>query len=87
MLQAYLPLNPEQLPGVPLALAFNIASSFVTNTNWQAYNPEISLSQFSQMAGLAVQNFLSAASAPLCGAGFNARVCFKKQQKNRQFLG
>jgi K+-transporting ATPase ATPase A chain len=59
-LQHGLPLNPEKLEGVPPALAFNTAISFMTNTNWQAYGGESTLSYFSQMAGLTVQNFLSA---------------------------
>ena len=61
-LQAYLPLNPQGFPGVPSDLAFNTAVSFVTNTNWQNYGGESTLSHFSQMAGLTVQNFLSAAT-------------------------
>jgi len=61
-LQAYLPLNPQGLPGVPSDLAFNTAVSFVTNTNWQNYAGETTMSHFSQMAGLTVQNFLSAAT-------------------------
>ena len=61
-LQAYLPLNPQGFPGVPSDLAFNTAVSFVTNTNWQNYGGETTMSHFSQMAGLTVQNFLSAAT-------------------------
>ena len=61
-LQHLLPLNPTQVPGVSPALAFNIAASFVTNTNWQAYSGEQALSVLSQMLGLTVQNFLSAAT-------------------------
>ena len=57
-----LPLNPEHFPGVTRALAFNTAASFVTNTNWQAYGGESTMSYLSQMLGLAVQNFLSAAT-------------------------
>ncbi|NUU65064.1 potassium-transporting ATPase subunit KdpA [Enterobacteriaceae bacterium BIT-l23] len=60
--QGSLPLNPQHLAGLSWDLALNTAVSFVTNTNWQAYAGEISLSAFSQMAGLAVQNFLSAAT-------------------------
>ncbi len=60
--QAILPLNPQQLPGLSWHLAMNTAVSFVTNTNWQAYSGESTMSYFSQMAGLAVQNFLSAAT-------------------------
>ena len=62
MLQGILPLNPQQLPGLSWHLALNTAVSFVTNTNWQSYAGETTLSYFSQMAGLTVQNFLSAAS-------------------------
>jgi len=57
------PLNPNNLPAVPWPLAINIAASFITNTNWQAYAGEVALSHFSQMVGLAVQNFLAPASA------------------------
>ena len=60
--QAFLPLNPQHLPGVAPDLAFNTAISFVSNTNWQAYSGESTLSYFTQMFGLTVQNFLSAAS-------------------------
>ena len=61
-LQFYLPLNPQGFAGMPPHLAFNTAVSFVTNTNWQSYGGETTLSQFSQMAGLTVQNFVSAAA-------------------------
>ena len=60
--QGILPLNPQGLAAVPPDLAFNTAVSFVTNTNWQAYSGETTMSYFTQMAGLAVQNFASAAS-------------------------
>ena len=60
--QQYLPLNPQQLPGQEWTQAFNTAVSFVTNTNWQSYSGEASLSYLSQMAGLTVQNFVSAAT-------------------------
>ena len=62
LFQQYLPLNPQQLPGQEWTQAFNTAVSFVTNTNWQSYSGEASLSYFSQMAGLTVQNFVSAAT-------------------------
>lgn len=62
LLQAHLPLNPEKLPNVPFFLALNTAVSFVTNTNWQSYSGEATLSYLTQMAGLGVQNFLSAAT-------------------------
>src|SRR5690606_37005568 len=61
-LQAFLPLNPQGFAGMAPDLAFNTAVSFVTNTNWQNYGGETTLSHFSQMAGLTVQNFLSAAT-------------------------
>jgi len=61
-LQAYLPFNPQGFDGVPPDLAFNTSISFLTNTNWQAYAGETTMSHFSQMAGLAVHNFLSAAT-------------------------
>jgi K+-transporting ATPase ATPase A chain len=60
--QQYLPLNPEHLKGLDISLAFNTAISFVTNTNWQAYSGESTLSYFSQMVALTGQNFLSAAT-------------------------
>ena len=60
--QGALPFNPLHLPGIDNWLAFNTAVSFVTNTNWQNYAGETTMSYFSQMAGLAVQNFLSAAT-------------------------
>lgn len=63
MVQAVLPFNPEDLDNVETwHLAFNTAVSFMTNTNWQAYSGETTLSYFSQMAGLTVQNFVSAAT-------------------------
>jgi potassium-transporting ATPase potassium-binding subunit len=60
-LQAGLPLNPDGMGAVPPELAFNTTISFVTNTNWQAYGGESTMSPLTQMAGLAVQQFLSAA--------------------------
>lgn len=62
LLQGILPLNPESFPGVSWPLAFNTAVSFVTNTNWQSYAGETSLSYATQMLGLTSQNFLSAAT-------------------------
>ncbi|OYX37995.1 MULTISPECIES: potassium-transporting ATPase subunit KdpA [unclassified Sphingomonas] len=61
-LQGVLPLNPQGFPSVENLLAFNTAVSFVTNTNWQNYGGESTLSHLSQMLGLTVQNFLSAAT-------------------------
>ena len=61
-LQYFLPLNPQHLPAPSPDSAFNTAVSFITNTNWQSYTPETTMSYLTQMAGLAVQNFLSAAT-------------------------
>jgi len=61
-LQAVLPFNPQGFAGAETLLAFNTAVSFVTNTNWQNYGGETTMSRFSQMAELTVQNFLSAAT-------------------------
>jgi K+-transporting ATPase ATPase A chain len=60
--QASLPMNPQGYSGLSADLAFNAAMSFVTNTNWQSYSGEAQLSYFSQVFGLTVQNFLSAAT-------------------------
>jgi K+-transporting ATPase ATPase A chain len=60
-LQAWLPWNPEKLANVAPDLAWNTAASFTTNTNWQSYVPETTMSYFTQMAGLAYHNFASAA--------------------------
>lgn len=60
--QDNLPLNPQHLPGLSWHLAINTAISFVSNTNWQSYSGETTISYFSEMVGLAVQNFLSAAT-------------------------
>ncbi|WP_418971454.1 potassium-transporting ATPase subunit KdpA [Allofournierella sp.] len=62
LLQGFLPLNPEGIPGCSWHLSFNTTASFVTNTNWQAYSGEMQLSYLTQMLGLTVQNFVSAAS-------------------------
>ena len=59
--QHALPFNPTHVPNVPAALSYNTAVSFVTNTNWQNYAPENTVSHFTQMVGLATQNFVSAA--------------------------
>jgi K+-transporting ATPase ATPase A chain len=60
--QLWLPLNPQRFPALAPDSAFNTAVSFITNTNWQGYSGESAISYLTQMAGLAVQNFLSAAS-------------------------
>jgi len=61
-LQGSLPLNPENLPAVKTHTAFNAAVSFVTNTNWQSYGGETTMSYLTQMLGMTVQNFVSAAT-------------------------
>jgi len=61
-LQPWLPFNPQMFTAVTADSSFNTAISFVTNTNWQGYSGEATMSYFTQMAGLAVQNFLSAAT-------------------------
>src|SRR5882724_10610209 len=61
-LQWYLPFNPQEQTGVEPSSAFNTSVSFVTNTNWQSYVPETTMSYLVQMAGLTVHNFLSAAT-------------------------
>jgi len=62
LVQGHLPFNPQHFPGVKWDLALNTAVSFVTNTNWQNYGGESTMSHLTQMAGLTVQNFLSAAT-------------------------
>lgn len=69
-LQHLLPWNPQNLPGLSSHLAFNTAVSFLTNTNWQSYGGESTLSYFSQMVGLTYHNFVSAA----CGIGVAAAL-------------
>ena len=67
LFQAHLPLNPQKLTNVAFPLALNTAVSFITNTNWQAYSGEVSLSYLVQMVGLTTQNFVSAATgSPSC---------------------
>ncbi len=86
-LQGWLPLNPQQFAAVSPDSSFNTAISFVANTNWQGYSGESTMSYLTQMAALAVQNFVSAAAgiavvvALIRGAG--AARC----EDHRQFLG
>ena len=81
-LQGVLPFNPQQLPGVDSGTftgsAFNTAASFTTNTNWQSYVPEVTMSYFTQMAGLAYQNFVSAA------VGISLAIAFIRGIARRQ---
>jgi potassium-transporting ATPase potassium-binding subunit len=69
-LQHMLPLNPQGMAAVPPDLAFNTAVSFVTNTNWQNYGGESTLGYLVQMAGLTVQNFISAATGIALAVAF-----------------
>jgi len=82
-LQAVLPLNPAGMAEVGPELAFNTAASFVTNTNWQNYGGESTMSYLTQMAGLAVQNFLSAAT----GIAIAMAVIRGFSRKSTQTLG
>ena len=68
--QSILPWNPQHLPGVPSALAWNTAVSFTTNTNWQSYVPEQTMSYLTQMLGLATHNFWSAATGIALAVAF-----------------
>jgi K+-transporting ATPase ATPase A chain len=69
-LQTYLPWNPQHLANVGTDLAFNTAASFTTNTNWQFYTPESTMSYFTEMMGLATHNFWSAASGIVVAIAF-----------------
>jgi potassium-transporting ATPase potassium-binding subunit len=80
-LQAYLPLNPQKLGAVsPAHLAFNTAASFTTNTNWQAYAGETTMSYFTQMAGLAYHNFISAATGIALAIAFIRGIARRQMQ-------
>src|SRR6266516_4434534 len=82
--QYYLPFNPQKLAGVnPPHLAFNTAASFTTNTNWQAYSGETTMSYFTQMAGLAFHNFVSAATGIALAIAFIRGIA----QKEKDTLG
>lgn len=81
--QAVLPFNPAGMAAVPPELAFNTAVSFTTNTNWQNYGGESTLSYFTQMAGLAVQNFASAAA----GIAISVALIRAFARKSVQTLG
>jgi potassium-transporting ATPase potassium-binding subunit len=80
-LQAYLPFNPQKFAGVtPTHLAFNTAASFTTNTNWQAYAGEATMSYFTQMAGLAYHNFISAATGIALAIAFIRGIARRQMQ-------
>jgi K+-transporting ATPase ATPase A chain len=80
-LQGYLPFNPQKLGAVnPSALAFNTAASFTTNTNWQNYGGETTMSYLTQMAGLAYHNFMSAAVGIVLAIAFIRGVARRQMQ-------
>jgi len=81
--QQWLPWNPQGFGAVPTALAFNTAASFATNTNWQAYGGETTMSYFTQMVGLAWHNFTSAAVGIAVAIAFIRGVA----QKEKDTLG
>lgn len=83
-LQGVLPFNPQGLPGVDSSgftgSAFNTASSFTTNTNWQSYVPEVTMSYLTQMAGLAYHNFVSAATGIALAIAFIRGIARREMQ-------
>ena len=78
--QTILPFNPQRLAAVAPELAFNTAASFTTNTNWQAYSPETTMSYFTQMAGLAYHNFVSAAVGIALAIAFIRGIARREKQ-------
>lgn len=83
MTQAWLPLNPQGLPNVVWHSALNTAVSFVTNTNWQGYSGEVTMSYLTQMIGLTVQNFVSAA----CGIAVAVALIRGVARRNSNSIG
>jgi K+-transporting ATPase ATPase A chain len=79
-LQGHLPLNPQNLPGVAPKLAWSTAVSFTTNTNWQAYTPETTMSYLTQMFGLATHNFWSAAVGLALAVAFIRGIARKEMK-------
>jgi hypothetical protein len=86
-LQARLPWNPQGLANVGPDLAWNTAASFTTNTNWQSYTPETTMSYLTQMAGLATHNFWSAAIGHRGSSGPHPRHQAHRIEHHRQLLG
>ena len=78
-MQAILPLNPQKFAAIAPDLAFNTAASFTTNTNWQAYGGETTMSYFTQMAGLAYHNFMSAAAGIVVAIAFIRGIAEKEK--------
>ncbi len=85
--QAVLPFNPQGQAAVSPDLAFNTSVSFITNTNWQSYTPESTMSYLTQMAGLTVHNFVSAATGIALAHRADPRLRPALGQDRRQFLG
>jgi K+-transporting ATPase ATPase A chain len=81
--QAWLPFNPEKLANIEPSSSFNTAASFTTNTNWQSYAPEVTMSYLTQMAGLAYHNFISAATGIALAIAFIRGIA----QRERDTLG
>ena len=86
-LQGHLPLNPAHVPGMSPWVAFNTAVSFATNTNWQVYVPETSVSYLTQMLALARENFVSAAVGMAAAAAFIRGLTRHSDARARQLLG
>src|ERR687884_372906 len=84
-LQGVLPLNPQSLGAVEPSLSFNTAASFTTNTNWQAYVPEVTMSYLTQMAGLAYHNFASAATGIALAVAFIRGISRREMQSIGNF--
>jgi len=78
-LQYYLPFNPQKLAGITPHSSFNTSASFTTNTNWQSYVPEVTMSYLSQMAGLAYHNFVSAAMGIALAIAFIRGIARREQ--------
>jgi K+-transporting ATPase ATPase A chain len=78
--QGFLPLNPQKFAALPQALAFNTAASFTTNTNWQNYSGETTMSYLTQMAGLAYHNFTSAAAGIALAIAFIRGIARRQMQ-------
>src|SRR6195256_3612381 len=86
-LQNHLPFNPPGQAAVGRDLAFNTAVSFDTNTNWQSYTPETTMSYLTQMAGLTVHNFVSAAAGIVLAVGLIRRLPPRSGEEDRTFWG
>src|ERR1019366_8185237 len=78
--QLFLPFNPQKFAALPQALAFNTAASFTTNTNWQNYSGETTMSYLTQMAGLAYHNFTSAAVGIALAVAFIRGIARRQMQ-------